>query len=399
MSLIAGAFAASASLFTVMRSIHDELDWDMRTLFLSFSGICGAVFLTSSVWPDKPFTSPEDLETPDDEEYVVRQAQSVDQSCHSLPSDSEYGGSLESSMHGPGSRDGSLHGPGHRFPLSRGSSVDDDFFTPLLGELEMIQEHGPIAISKDNNLCLDLSEMRLWDQLKTPEWIGFLIFFNVQLLASTYFMTAVGDQLSCVVCGCGGKCFDSQCMASCTPENHQRGNQWLMAFGVIYPLGFITTPLCGYLQDRYQLSVVLIFVNFTFLAWEAIALVPIIEVQAVGLVFFSSSRQFLFSFFFAAVGSTFGYENFGFLTGLANAVSAGVLMLDAPLYNITASHFDFLYLIFMVFTLLFFIFAIILRRWVLVLPVLSAPSVLITLCCCYRRKIAACRVQKRTVHR
>ena len=153
---------------------------------------------------------------------------------------------------------------------------------------------------------------------------------------------------------------------------------------------------------------------------------PDINVQAIGLVCFSSSRQFLFSFFFAAVGSTFGYENFGFLTGLANAVSvrsiarslrrlrcilgdpderidvclgnfaahrhpgearesafcstnstasqcldpltylrsvqAGVLMLNAPLYEITASHFDILYIVFMVFTMLFFAYAVLLKR-------------------------------------
>jgi hypothetical protein len=131
------------------------------------------------------------------------------------------------------------------------NSGDDDLFTPLMGELEIIEEHGPTVVATDNHLCLDLSTMPLWQQLRTPEWIGFLIFFNIQLLASTYFMTAVGDQLSCVVCGCGGRCFDPTCMQACTPENHQRGDQWLMAFGVIYPLGFITTPLCGYLQDRY----------------------------------------------------------------------------------------------------------------------------------------------------
>jgi hypothetical protein len=100
-----------------------------------------------------------------------------------------------------------------------------------------------------------------------------------------------------------------------------------MAFGIIYPLGFITTPLCGYLQDRYQLSWVLIFVNLTFLVWQAAALVPNIHIQAAGIVCFSSSRQFLFSFFFASVGSTFGYENFGFLTGLANAGEWRVLTL------------------------------------------------------------------------
>jgi len=56
----------------MMRSVHDSLDWDMRTLFLAYSGVSGAVFLTSSVWPDKPFTSPDDLEKPDEEVLALR---------------------------------------------------------------------------------------------------------------------------------------------------------------------------------------------------------------------------------------------------------------------------------------------------------------------------------------
>ena len=44
-------------------------------------------------------------------------------------------------------------------------------------------------------LSLDLSSLPLRQQLLTPEWLGLLLFFNVHLLTSTYFLTAVGDQV------------------------------------------------------------------------------------------------------------------------------------------------------------------------------------------------------------
>ncbi len=42
-SLIAGAFAASSSLFTFMRLLYDEMEWDMHSQFLGYSGICAMV--------------------------------------------------------------------------------------------------------------------------------------------------------------------------------------------------------------------------------------------------------------------------------------------------------------------------------------------------------------------
>ncbi len=72
------------------------------------------------------------------------------------------------------------------------------------------------------------SSMPLREQLYTPEWIGLLLFFNVQLLTSTFFLTAVGDQLQCVVCGCGGRCWDSKCLHDCTPELVHRGKLKLL---------------------------------------------------------------------------------------------------------------------------------------------------------------------------
>jgi hypothetical protein len=55
----------------------------------------------------------------------------------------------------------------------------------------------------------------------------------------------------------------------------------------------------------------MMFVNLTFIVWQVTASLPSIYAQAITLFFFSSARQFLYAFFFAGVGSTFGYDNFG----------------------------------------------------------------------------------------
>ncbi len=78
------------------------------------------------------------------------------------------------------------------------------------------------------------------------------------------------------------------------------GRDWLTIFGVVFPLSFILTPLCGYLQDRCSLSVVLAFVNACFVVWQTTAVLPSLYAQMVTIVVSSAARQFLFSFFFAS---------------------------------------------------------------------------------------------------
>ena len=60
------------------------------------------------------------------------------------------------------------------------------------------------------------------------------------------------------------------------------------------------------------MSFLLMFVNLSFVLWQGLAVVPSIHWQAATLVVFSAARQFLYAFFFAAVGSSFGYDNFGY---------------------------------------------------------------------------------------
>jgi len=388
-STITGSFAASACLFTLMRLFHEQLDWDIKDQFLCYAGLCGLVVLTSTVWPVKPFQSIDDLEPWRVENQTPRRRRrgvDRDLSGHSTMSASamSYDGSSTetggfytgSDTSGHSRRDsggdaiplwpeypwveeaiGDMRGgqsPGLR---ARAGSHDSDVFEPLLGDLDVIPE---VPLESTNQLCLDLSHLSVWQMLWSPEWLALLLFFLVQLLTSTYYLTAVGDQLECWACGCAGDCLN--CVPQCKEEDHKLGDEWLTAFGVVYPLGFITTPLCGYLQDRYHLSFLMMFVNLTFVVWQVCALIPSIHAQAITLFFFSSARQFLYAFFFAGVGSTFGYDNFGFLTGVANGISAVVLLLNSTLYAVTAPAFSQTYSVFCAISVVFFFVAIYLRR-------------------------------------
>jgi hypothetical protein len=46
-------------------------------------------------------------------------------------------------------------------------------------------------------------------------------------------------------------------MPSCSEADKATGREWLTVFGVVYPLGFITTPICGYLQVLFFFFVTL----------------------------------------------------------------------------------------------------------------------------------------------
>eukprot|EP00961_Rhodomonas_salina_P153484 2066506-Rhodomonas_salina.3 len=84
--VLPGSFAASSFLFTLMRLLVERahLNLQVKLLFctarkalvlmfrvvpqfqfMGYAVICGAVVMTSAVWPIKPFTSPDDLEPPE----------------------------------------------------------------------------------------------------------------------------------------------------------------------------------------------------------------------------------------------------------------------------------------------------------------------------------------------
>jgi len=364
-SMITGSFAASSFLFTLMRLLVERAHLNLQFQFMGYAVICGAVVMTSAVWPIKPFTSPDDLEPPED--ASTRRRKYGDSSMHSHVTQGDWSGHSDwtNGVPEPQSPFTSLDGSPHTTEpllwrmrtdsLHSGTGSDDPH------QLDIVAEEGGGITSQENLLCIDHSKKTLKEQLMTPEWNVLLFFFLVQLVTSTFYLTAVGDQLQCWSCGCAGSC-ESTCLQVCAPADADRGREWLTIFGIIFPLGFITTPICGFLQDRYQLSVLLVFVNGCFVVWQLAAIIPNLYAQMLTLIIFSSARQFLFSFFFASVGSIFGYSNFGFLTGLANGISAVVLLVNAPLYTVVASRFGGAYTGMAGISLVFFFLAVYLWR-------------------------------------
>ena len=155
-STITGSFAASASLFTMMRLLHDKVGWDLKDQFLWYAALAGMVVLTSSVWPVKPFSCIEDLE-PWREEGSGRggrRRRKGEGSFHSTMSagavscDSSTEASHWSDASGHSRRDSLVGDVGseyawadedfHRrslFPRMRNNSNDSEVWEPLLGDL------------------------------------------------------------------------------------------------------------------------------------------------------------------------------------------------------------------------------------------------------------------------
>ena len=252
-STITGSFAASACLFTLMRLFHEKFGWDIKDQFLCYAGLAGVVVLTSTVWPVKPFQGIEDLEPWREEATPRRRRRGVDRdwSGHSNFSASAMsydGSSTETGFYtgsdtsGHSRRDSGENPTWPEYPWcdegdvrqspglrARAHSHDSDILEPLLGDLDVIPE---VPLQSTNQLCLDLSHLTLRQMLVSPEWVALLLFFLVQLLTSTYYLTAVGDQLECWACGCAGNCLD--CVPQCGAEGHKLGDTWLTGMSCGY---------------------------------------------------------------------------------------------------------------------------------------------------------------------
>jgi len=167
-STITGSFAASASLFTIMRLLHDKMEWDLKDQFLVYAALTGMVVLTSSVWPEKPFSCIEDLEPwrAEESRHSAKRRRKGDSSVHSAMSagamscDSSTEASHWSDASGHSRRD-SLGAEAaseyawadedfHRrslFPRMRNNSNDSEVWEPLLGDLGTLPPTHPPALA------------------------------------------------------------------------------------------------------------------------------------------------------------------------------------------------------------------------------------------------------------
>jgi hypothetical protein len=79
----------------------------------------------------------------------------------------------------------------------------------------------------------------------------------------------------------------------------------------MYAMGFLVTPLFGWVQDKFKLHLCTLTVVAASVAWQTLWLTPSLHVQYLTFAIYSSSRQIIFSWYYSAVAAVFGYNFYG----------------------------------------------------------------------------------------
>jgi len=167
----------------------------------------------------------------------------------------------------------------------------------------------------DNNKKLPTA----FEQMKTTEYILLCTWFSISIVPLQYYVGIIGYQLE---------------------EMGDDTGLYTDIFAYTYAGAAITSPIAGYIADKYGLGVaqglstLLVAVSLFFLAASAsISL----NVQTIGITLYGIGRMFIFGLYFTNCGKRFGYSNFGTLAGLGLLISAICSLLQYVLISWTVS--------------------------------------------------------------
>ena len=167
----------------------------------------------------------------------------------------------------------------------------------------------------DNNKKLPTA----FEQMKTTEYILLCTWFSISIVPLQYYVGIIGYQLE---------------------EMGDDTGLYTDIFAYTYAGAAITSPIAGYIADKYGLGVaqglstLLFAVSLFFLAASAsISL----NVQTIGITLYGIGRMFIFGLYFTNCGKRFGYSNFGTLAGLGLLISAICSLLQYVLISWTVS--------------------------------------------------------------
>jgi len=167
----------------------------------------------------------------------------------------------------------------------------------------------------DNNKKLPTA----FEQMKTTEYILLCTWFSISIVPLQYYVGIIGYQLE---------------------EMGDDTGLYTDIFAYTYAGAAITSPIAGYIADKYGLGVaqglstLLVAGSLFFLAASAsISL----NVQTIGITLYGIGRMFIFGLYFTNCGKRFGYSNFGTLAGLGLLISAICSLLQYVLISWTVS--------------------------------------------------------------
>lgn len=166
----------------------------------------------------------------------------------------------------------------------------------------------------------DLKKRSFRTQVSSPQFILLSLLFSIGTLWCNYFLGSVMAQLR------------SKNLAPATVTS------LMGAFGIILPGGVVFIPLVGYILEVYgylkvTFACCVTSILFTLLFWSSTPWVIIFS-----FVIYTLYRTILFALVFAYIGHTFGFKNFGVLSGITFCIAAAVGLLQTPITQLGDFH-------------------------------------------------------------
>jgi MFS family permease len=91
---------------------------------------------------------------------------------------------------------------------------------------------------------------------------------------------------------------------------------------LIFPLGFLSIPLVGWLLDRWRFVIGFEAINILALITGLLLMIPWLPLQILTFVLFAGLRPFLFTAMYGFIGSRFGFTHYGKLVGICVGIAA-----------------------------------------------------------------------------
>lgn len=153
-----------------------------------------------------------------------------------------------------------------------------------------------------------------------------------------------------------------------TQELSDLADHYVLAFNLLYAVGFVFVPLYAWTTDRLGFTGSFFLATLLAVLYPLVcALIPTLWLfQIAAYVIYSAALQFVYSCQFGFVSHRFGYNHFGVLVGVMGLVAASLIPLQPVFLRIVLKTFDgnffWMYIIQGVVTLP--LFAIVVWNWI-----------------------------------
>jgi len=153
----------------------------------------------------------------------------------------------------------------------------------------------------------------LWQDVRTREF-GAMVAFVVLLVSDLQFYVAT-VRAQTVLLG----------------DSAAYGYAYTKAYNIISAAGFVAFPLVSYMLERRGFAATFAMVATLIALYNATALVPVLAMQYLTFLLWSTGRFALFSAYFAYLPEAFGFRHFGTLNGILSVFMALGAVLPYPL--------------------------------------------------------------------